>query len=84
MYYIYVLVTLPQLVIYKHIFFPQNLVHQMEILSKSKSEVSNELNKSKEDNEELKFQVRKNPEFTLGHQPPQTTTFIIFHVCFLF
>lgn len=29
----------------------------MEILTKSKSDVSNELNKSKEDNEELKFQV---------------------------
>lgn len=42
----------------------------MEILSKSKSEVSNELNKSKEDNEELKFQVRKSLEFTLGHQRP--------------
>jgi len=30
----------------------------MEILTKSKSDISNELNKSKEDNEELKFQVR--------------------------
>jgi len=29
----------------------------MEMLNISKSDVSNELNKSKEDNEELKFQV---------------------------
>jgi len=35
----------------------QNLVRQMEMLNISKSDVSNELNKSKEDNEELKFQV---------------------------
>lgn len=39
--------------------FPQNLVRQMELLNKSKSDVSNELNRSKEDNEELKFQVRE-------------------------
>jgi len=37
--------------------FFQNLVRQMEMLNISKSDVSNELNKSKEDNEELKFQV---------------------------
>lgn len=37
----------------------QNLVRQMEILNKSKNDVSIELNKSKDDNEELKFQVRK-------------------------
>jgi len=38
-------------------FIFQNLVRQMEMLNISKSDVSNELNKSKEDNEELKFQV---------------------------
>ncbi|XP_025412000.1 uncharacterized protein LOC112684605 [Sipha flava] len=37
----------------------KNLIRQLEILSKSKSDVSNELNKSKEDNEELKFQLEE-------------------------
>lgn len=32
-------------------------MHQVELLNKSKNDVSNELNRSKEDNEELKFQV---------------------------
>ncbi|XP_060853181.1 uncharacterized protein LOC132931018 [Rhopalosiphum padi] len=37
----------------------KNLVRQMEMLNISKSNVSNELNKSKEDNEELKFQLEE-------------------------
>ncbi|VVC41163.1 Hypothetical protein CINCED_3A017696 [Cinara cedri] len=37
----------------------KNLVRQMELLSKSKTDVSAELNKSKEDNEELKFQLEE-------------------------
>jgi hypothetical protein len=37
----------------------KNLVRQMEMLNISKSDVSNELNKSKEDNEELKFQLEE-------------------------
>lgn len=32
-------------------------MRQVELLNKSKINVSNELNRSKEDNEELKFQV---------------------------
>ncbi|XP_001951027.2 uncharacterized protein LOC100167554 [Acyrthosiphon pisum] len=37
----------------------KNLVRQMEMLNISKSDVANELNKSKEDNEELKFQLEE-------------------------
>ncbi|XP_050525588.1 uncharacterized protein LOC126896675 [Daktulosphaira vitifoliae] len=37
----------------------KNLVRQIESLSKSKDDVSNELHRSKEDNEELKFQLEE-------------------------